>query len=306
MAVGNLFNRLKDRLSKTRSLVRNNITKLFTGNIPLDDEILEQLEEILIQADVGVEVALELIEDLRKKFPTSQVVTAERVLDYLKDDLTRRLTNRETSDDAIHRPHVILVVGVNGTGKTTSIGKLAQLYRQEGQSVMMVAGDTFRAAAVNQLKIWADRTDAQFVHNTAARDPSSVVFDALQAAKSRGTDVVLIDTAGRIHTQKNLMEELKKIRRVVQKVIPDAPHETLLVIDATTGQNALIQAQQFSEATPVDHLFLTKLDGTAKGGIAIAINQRVAIPVKYIGIGEQLDDIQRFNAEEYVNAIFAG
>ncbi|MCF7796197.1 MAG: signal recognition particle-docking protein FtsY [Lentisphaeria bacterium] len=306
MAVGNVFSRLKDRLSRTRSLVRNNITKLFTGNIPLDEDILEQLEEILIQADVGVDVALELIEDLRKTFPASQVVTAEKVLAYLKTDLTQRLANRETVDDTTHHPHVILVVGVNGTGKTTSIGKLAHLYARENQSVMLVAGDTFRAAAVNQLKIWADRTGAQFIHNPGAKDPSSVVFDALQAAKSRGTDAVLIDTAGRIHTQKNLMEELKKIRRVVQKVIPDAPHETLLVIDATTGQNALIQAQQFSEATPVDHLFLTKLDGTAKGGIAIAINQRVSIPVKYIGIGEQVEDIQRFDPEAYVNAIFEG
>lgn len=306
MAVGNVFSRLKDRLSKTRALVRNNIAKLFTGNIPLDEEILEQLEEILIQADVGVDVALELIEDLRKKFPASQVVTAEKVLDYLKNDLTQRLATRESVNETTHRPHVILVVGVNGTGKTTSIGKLAHLYHREGHSVMLVAGDTFRAAAVNQLKIWAERTRAQFMHNDAARDPSSVVFDALQAAKSRGTDVVLIDTAGRIHTQKNLMEELKKIRRVVQKVIPDAPHETLLVIDATTGQNALIQAQQFSEATPVDHLFLTKLDGTAKGGIAIAINQRVAIPVKYIGIGEQMDDVQRFDPAVYVDAIFEG
>lgn len=306
MTVGNVFSRLKDRLSKTRSLVRNNISKLFTGNIPLDDDILEQLEEILIQADVGVEVALELIDDLRKKFPASQVVTAETVLDYLKNDLTRRLTNRQPEGEAPQHPHVILVVGVNGTGKTTSIGKLAHLYLQEGNSVMLVAGDTFRAAAVNQLKIWAERTNAQFMHNAAAKDPGAVVYDALKAARSRGTDVVLIDTAGRIHTQKNLMEELKKIRRVVQKVIPDAPHETLLVIDATTGQNALIQAQQFSAATPVDHLFLTKLDGTAKGGIAIAINQRVSIPVKYIGIGEQVEDIQRFDAEAYVNAIFEG
>lgn len=304
MALGNVFTKLKERLTKTRSVVRNNISKLFTGNIPLDDDLLEQLEEILIQADVGVDVAVELIRDLRKKFPTSQLVTSESVMDFLKNDLVIRLANRNSVNDTLAKPHVILVVGVNGTGKTTSIGKLAQLYAREGKTVMMVAGDTFRAAAVNQLKIWAQRTGAQFIRNEDAKDPGAVVYDALQAALARKTDVVLIDTAGRIHTQKNLMEELKKIRRVAEKVIPDAPHETLLVIDATTGQNALVQAQQFSEATPVDHLFLTKLDGTAKGGIAIAINQKVSIPVKYIGIGEQVDDIERFNAEEYVNAIF--
>jgi len=306
MAFGNVFAKLKERLTKTRSLVRNNIAKLFTGNIPLDDDLLERLEEILIQADVGVDVATELIRDLRKKFPSSQLVTSESVMDFLKIDLVNRLTNRNVINDTIAKPHVILVVGVNGTGKTTSIGKLAQLYSREGKTVMMAAGDTFRAAAVNQLKIWADRTGAHLIRNEAARDPGAVVYDALQAALARKTDVVLIDTAGRIHTQKNLMEELKKIRRVIEKVIPEGPHETLLVIDATTGQNALIQAQQFSEATPVDHLFLTKLDGTAKGGIAIAINQKVSIPVKYIGIGEQVDDIERFNAVDYVNAIFEG
>jgi len=306
MAFGNVFAKLKERLTKTRSLVRNNIAKLFTGNIPLDDDLLERLEEILIQADVGVDVATELIRDLRKKFPSSQLVTSESVMDFLKIDLVNRLTNRNVINDTIDKPHVILVVGVNGTGKTTSIGKLAQLYSREGKTVMMAAGDTFRAAAVNQLRIWAERTGAHLIRNEAARDPGAVVYDALQAALARKTDVVLIDTAGRIHTQKNLMEELKKIRRVIEKVIPEGPHETLLVIDATTGQNALIQAQQFSEATPVDHLFLTKLDGTAKGGIAIAINQKVSIPVKYIGIGEQVDDIERFNAVDYVNAIFEG
>ncbi len=306
MAPGNIFSQLKTRLTKTRSLVRNNISKLFTGSVPLDDDLLERLEEILIQADVGVDVALELIADLRKNFPASRMVTAESVLNSLKNDLVERLSNRKPDTKKLAHPHVILIVGVNGTGKTTSIGKLARLYSREGKSVMLVAGDTFRAAAVNQLKIWAERTHSQFIRNPAAKDPGGVVYDALQAAKSRGTEVVLIDTAGRIHTQKNLMEELKKIRRVMKKIIPDAPHETLLVIDATTGQNALIQAQQFSKVTPVDHLFLTKLDGTAKGGIAIAINQKVSIPVKYIGIGEQADDIQRFDVVEYVNAIFEG
>lgn len=298
------YQRLKQGLSRTRVEFNNRLSKVFTGSVPLTDELLDTIEETLISADIGVDLAIELIEDLRKNFPLNRVVEMDTVLDFLREDLVKRLDDHSAREMGPQRPHVILVVGVNGTGKTTSIGKLAAFYGASGHQVMLVAGDTFRAAAIEQLEIWAQRSGAQLVRNEAARDPGAVVYDALNAARNREMDVVIIDTAGRLHTQKNLMEELAKIRRVVQKVIPEAPHETLLTIDATTGQNGLIQAEQFSAAAPVDHLFLTKLDGTAKGGIALAINQRMQIPVKYIGIGEKVDDIQDFNAEDYVRAIF--
>ncbi|MEA3288235.1 MAG: signal recognition particle-docking protein FtsY, partial [Candidatus Marinimicrobia bacterium] len=275
------------------------MSKLFTGSVPLTDEMLEQVEETLISADIGVELSMEIIEDLRKSFPLNQVVEMSGVVEFLKNDLRQRLSTKQIEVKPAGHPHVILVVGVNGTGKTTSIGKLAHHYTSQGKQVLLVAGDTFRAAAIQQLAIWSDRSGAELMQKEAA-DPSAVVYDALQSAKQRGIDVVIIDTAGRLHTQKNLMIELDKIQRVIKKVIPDAPHETVLTIDATTGQNGLIQARQFSQVTPVDHLFLTKLDGTAKGGIAIAIHHNLDIPVKYIGIGEQMSDIQNFDASSYV------
>lgn len=300
----NAFRKLKAGLSRTRNEFKNRLNKLFTGSVRLTEEILDAIEETLISADLGVDLVMDLVEDLRRNFPTNQVVDMETVFTYLRDDLVRRLEAHPAREMGAKRPYVILVVGVNGTGKTTSIGKLAHHYVSEGKRVLLVAGDTFRAAAIEQLRIWSERSGAEVIHNPAAADPGAVVFDALNAARSRGVDVVIIDTAGRLHTQKNLMQELVKIRRVMEKVIPDAPHETLLTIDATTGQNGLIQAEQFSAATPVDHLFLTKLDGTAKGGIALAINQKMSIPVKYIGIGEQQADIQRFDARAYVEALF--
>ncbi|MCF7808839.1 MAG: signal recognition particle-docking protein FtsY [Candidatus Marinimicrobia bacterium] len=297
------FNRLKKGLRKSRTQLNNSISKLFTGSVPMTEEILEEIEETLISADIGVDLSLEIIENLRKNFPLNQVVEMETVVAFLKSDLIGRMAGQDTSTELEHKPHVILVIGVNGTGKTTSIGKLANHYISQGKKVILVAGDTFRAAAIEQLSVWSQRSGAELVHKDA-QDPSAVVYDALQSAKQRSLDVVIIDTAGRLHTQKNLMDELAKIQRVVKKVIPDAPHETVLTIDATTGQNGLIQAQQFSDVTPVDHLFLTKLDGTAKGGIAIAIHHKLDIPVKYIGIGEQMDDIQAFEAEAYVEALF--
>jgi len=303
MIFSSAFNRLKQGLSKSRTQFNNRISKLFTGSVPLTEEMLEEIEEILISADIGVDLSLEIIEDLRKNFPLNQVVDMNSVVEFLKSDLMRRMDVEASEDTLTENPHVILVVGVNGTGKTTSIGKLAYHYTNQGKRVLLVAGDTFRAAAIQQLEIWSERSGAELTKKDAA-DPSSVVYDALQSAKQRGIDVVLIDTAGRLHTQKNLMIELDKIQRVVKKVIPGAPHETVLTIDATTGQNGLIQARQFSEVTPVDHLFLTKLDGTAKGGIAIAIHHTLDIPVKYIGIGEQREDIQSFDANRYVEALF--
>jgi len=303
MIFSSAFNRLKQGLSRSRTQFNNRISKIFTGSVPLTEEMLEEIEELLISADIGVELSLEIIEDLRKNFPLNQVVEMGSVVEFLRSDIIRRMEVEPMEEQAAEKPHVILVVGVNGTGKTTSIGKLAYHYTSQGKSVLLVAGDTFRAAAIQQLEVWSDRSGAELTKKEAA-DPSSVVYDALQSAKQRGIDVVLIDTAGRLHTQKNLMIELDKIQRVVKKVIPTAPHETLLTIDATTGQNGLIQARQFSEITPVDHLFLTKLDGTAKGGIAIAIHHILDIPVKYIGIGEQKEDIQNFDAASYVQALF--
>ena len=303
MIFSSAFNRLKQGLSRSRTQFNNRISKLFTGSVPLTDELLEEIEEILISADIGIELSIDIIEDLRKNFPLNQVVEMNSVVEFLKSDLMRRMQVNTTPAEVKEKPHVILVVGVNGTGKTTSIGKLAYHYTSQGKSVLLVAGDTFRAAAIEQLEIWSKRSGAELAKKAAA-DPSAVVYDALQSARQRGIDVVLIDSAGRLHTQKNLMTELDKIQRVVKKVIPSAPHETLLVIDATTGQNGLIQARQFSKVTPVDHLFLTKLDGTAKGGIAIAIHHNLDIPVKYIGIGEQREDIQNFDAASYVQALF--
>ncbi len=303
MIFSSAFNRLKQGLSRSRTQFNNRISKIFTGSVPLTEEMLEEIEELLISADIGVELSLEIIEDLRKNFPLNQVVEMGSVVEFLRSDIIRRMEVEPMEEQAAEKPHVILVVGVNGTGKTTSIGKLAYHYTSQGKSVLLVAGDTFRAAAIQQLEVWSDRSGAELTKKEAA-DPSSVVYDALQSAKQRGIDVVLIDTAGRLHTQKNLMIELDKIQRVVKKVIPSAPHETLLTIDATTGQNGLIQARQFSEVTLVDHLFLTKLDGTAKGGIAIAIHHILDIPVKYIGIGEQKEDIQNFDAASYVQALF--
>lgn len=303
MILSSAFSRLKKGLRKSRTQLNNRISKLFTGSVPMTEEIIEEIEETLIAADIGVDLSLEIIDDLRSNFPLNQVVEMETVVDFLKSDLIRRMDREIESDVELAQPHVILVVGVNGTGKTTSIGKLANHYITQGKRVLLVAGDTFRAAAIQQLSVWSERSGAELIHKDA-QDPSAVVYDALQSANQRGIDVVIIDTAGRLHTQKNLMDELGKIQRVVKKVIPDAPHETVLTIDSTTGQNGLIQAQQFSAVTPVDHLFLTKLDGTAKGGIAIAIHHKLDIPVKYIGIGEQMDDIQDFDASAYVEALF--
>ncbi len=303
MIFSSAFKKLKQGLSRSRTQFNNRLSKLFTGSVPLTEDLLEQIEDILISADIGVELSMEIIEDLRKNFPLDQVVEMETVVAFLQTDLIARMKVEQIDPKPMESPHVILVVGVNGTGKTTSIGKLAHHYISQGKRVLLVAGDTFRAAAIEQLAIWSERSGAELMKK-AATDPSAVVYDALQSARQREIDVVIIDTAGRLHTQKNLMDELEKIQRVVQKVIPGAPHETVLTIDATTGQNGLIQARQFSQVTPVDHLFLTKLDGTAKGGIAIAIHHNLDIPVKYIGIGEQMGDIQDFDATSYVQALF--
>jgi len=296
-----VFKSLKSGLSKTRNALSNGVDALFKGGRTLDDELLEELEELLITSDVGVRTTIEIIETLSEK--ASEISNSAELKKALKALLLERISFDAPPVETLKKPHVIMVVGVNGVGKTTTIGKLATHFVREGKKVIIVAGDTFRAAASEQLTIWAERSGADIVRHKDNSDPAAVAFDGVQAAVARNADIVIIDTAGRLHTQKNLMEELKKIRRSVSKIIEDGPHETLMVVDATTGQNALTQAQLFNEAVGIDGLVLTKLDGTAKGGIVIGITSTLGVPLKYIGIGEQADDLRPFDAEEFADAL---
>ncbi len=300
------FARLRDGLSKTRTTLVDNVKSVFTGRSAIDEEVFEELERILIEADLGVETSLELIEDMRRTAKERRLTDPQALYGVLKDELTALLTPGEhgiSHEDVT--PVVTLIVGVNGSGKTTTTGKIASKLKAEGRGVVLGAADTFRAAAVEQLTIWSERAGVPIVKHQDGSDPAAVAFDATDAAISRGADYVLIDTAGRLHTKVNLMEELRKIQRVVAKRLPGAPHEVLLVLDATTGQNALQQARIFTEALTVTGIVLTKLDGTAKGGIVIAIQKQLGIPIKFIGVGEQIDDLQPFAPEEFVNALFA-
>jgi fused signal recognition particle receptor len=299
---GGFFRRLRDNMAKSRQALGAELQASVFQN--LDDETWERLEETLIYADVGASTTAKIVERLETEAGAGELAGGE--------DLTRRLREllaeaAHTGDDTIdlrHDPTVILITGVNGTGKTTTIGKIAwHLSKELGQSVLLAAGDTFRAAAVEQLETWAERAGTDFVRAAHGSDPGAVAYDAIAAAKARGHDVVIIDTAGRLHTQDHLMEELSKVRRVIQKQIPDAPHETLLTIDATTGQNGLRQAMMFRDAVDVTGIVLTKLDGTAKGGIALAIAQELGVPVKLIGIGESLEDLRPFDADAFASAL---
>lgn len=301
-----LFGKLRERLGKTRDQFTGGVRRVF-GGAKIDDEVFENLEELLIQADLGVETTMTIVEDMRQKARDRRIENPEALIGVLKEELTALL---ETGDHAVnweaaHKPHLTLIAGVNGSGKTTTAGKLAARLKREGKSVMLAAADTFRAAAVEQLTIWSERADVPLIKHQEGADPASVAFDAADAAISRNIDCLLIDTAGRLHTKVNLMEELKKIRRVVQKRHEDAPHEVLLVLDATTGQNGLQQAKLFTEALEVTGIVLTKLDGTAKGGIAVAIQKQLGIPIKYIGVGEGIDDLQPFDPKAFVDALFA-
>ncbi len=307
VADGGMFKRLRKRLSKTRNSFVNRVDKLFLGRRKIDDELLDELEEILITADLGIGISQDLIDDARNRVakkelndPTAlKAAIKEKILGYvLSADKPAELVMPESG------PFVIMVVGVNGVGKTTSIGKMAHKFVQSGQSVLLVAGDTFRAAAVEQLQIWGERIDVPVIAQKSGADPSSVVFDALDYACSQHFDVIIIDTAGRLHTKVNLMEELKKIKRVMGKKLPGAPHEVMLVIDATTGQNGISQAQMFCEAVGITGLTLTKLDGTAKGGIVVNICNEFNIPIRFIGIGEQVADLRDFDSNEFVEALF--
>ena len=298
---GGYLKRLRSRLSKTRKNLSGGFDKIFSGTKKIDAEVLEELEELLITSDIGVQTTMELMECISK----AKVSDPNEVKKVLKDEMLSILSTepiaQETGKDT---PRVILVVGVNGVGKTTTIGKIAASLKNSGQKVLIAAADTFRAAAVEQLMVWAERADADFVKHKENADPAAVAFDAVAAAAARGCDVVLVDTAGRLHTKVNLMEELKKIKRTVAKQVQGAPHEILLVLDATTGQNALSQAKLFNDALDVTGLALTKLDGTAKGGIVIGICSSLNIPLKYIGIGEKIEDLRPFDAHQFIDALF--
>lgn len=295
------FKRLRKRLSRTRNSLSSGFDRAFAGKKIIDAEVLEELEELLITSDIGVQTTMALLERLSK----AKVAEVSEVKQILKDEILSILGSQApVPQEAQNKPHVILVVGVNGVGKTTTIGKIAASAKASGKKVLIAAADTFRAAATEQLAIWAQRAEAEFVKHGANADPAAVAFDAVAAASARGCDIVLIDTAGRLHTKTNLMEELKKIKRTVSKQLEGAPHEILLILDATTGQNALSQAKLFDEALGLTGLALTKLDGTAKGGIVISICSSLNIPLQYIGVGEQIDDLRLFDAEQFIDALF--
>ena len=297
-------------LSKTKENVFSKLTRAIAGKSKVDDEVLDKLEEVLITSDVGVDTTLKIIERIEKRVARDKYVTTQELTTLLRDEIATLLTENNTEDAESFtvpedkKPYVIMVVGVNGVGKTTTIGKLAYQFKKAGKNVYLGAADTFRAAAVEQLVIWSERVGVPIVKQKMGSDPASVAFDTLSSAKANGADVVIIDTAGRLHNKINLMNELTKIKNVMKKVIPDAPHEVLLVLDGSTGQNAFEQAKQFTAATEVNALAVTKLDGTAKGGVVIGISEHFRIPVKYIGLGEGMEDLQVFNKKEFVNSLF--
>ena len=298
------FKKIRDGLSKTRVGLVDRISKAIHGKTKIDDELVDEIEEALLSSDVGFDATERIIADIKAKVKSEGYESSELLTTLLKEEIAKSLPDSNGNGMAPQKPHVIMVVGVNGVGKTTTVGKLAHNFKSDGKRVLIAAADTFRAAANEQLKIWADRADVEIIQQRPGTDPGAVAFDAVSAAKARGIDVVLVDTAGRLHTRTNLMEELKKIRRVIQKVVPDAPHEVYLVLDAVTGQNGLVQAKQFLTVAGVTGIVLTKLDGTAKGGIVIAISHDLKLPVKYIGVGEGIDDLQPFDSKTFVDALF--
>lgn len=303
-----LFARLKKGLSKTGGTLTEGMETLVLGKKKIDDEVLEELETRLLMADVGMEATQQIMSDLTSRVDRNELDDMDALMQAMYNKMLRILRPvaqpLEVSPD--HTPTVLLMIGINGAGKTTTIGKLAKKFQAQGKSVMLAAGDTFRAAAVEQLTIWGERNEIPVIAQGTGADSASVIYDALQSAKARGVDVLLADTAGRLHTQANLMDELKKVKRVIQKLDEAAPHEVMLIVDASIGQNALIQAQQFHEALGVTGITVTKLDGTAKGGIVFAIAEQLKIPVRFIGVGESIDDLQEFDAYEFTSALLAG
>jgi fused signal recognition particle receptor len=297
-------------LEKTKENFFSKLGKAVAGRSTIDDEVLDELEEILITSDVGVDTTVKIIERIEKRVAKDKYLNASQLNTILKEEIAALLEENNSTDledftiPENKKPYVILVVGVNGVGKTTTIGKLAAQYKKRGKSVLLGAADTFRAAAVDQLKLWGERVGVPVISHGMNTDPAAVAFDAAKQGVATGADVVIIDTAGRLHTKVNLMNELTKIKNVIKKFIPDAPHDVLLVLDGSTGQNAILQAQEFTKATDVSALAITKLDGTAKGGVVIGISDQFKIPVKYIGVGEQLDDLQVFNKHEFVDSFF--
>jgi fused signal recognition particle receptor len=300
------FDKLKAGLDKTRKNFTEKIEQLVIGYATIDDEFLDDLEAVLLSADVGVQTTAKLMVEIRKGIKSKEINSPEDLKPFLQSKITAMLTEDNSEITfAATPPTVIVVVGVNGVGKTTTIGKLGQYYREQGYKVILAAADTFRAAAIDQLEIWGTRTGAEIIKHKEGSDPAAVAFDAVQSAKAKKADIVIIDTAGRLHTKSNLMEELKKIGRVTSREIPDAPHETLLVLDATTGQNAINQAKLFGEAIPLTGIVLTKLDGTAKGGVVISIKSELNVPVKWIGVGEAANDLRPFVPQEFAEALFS-
>ena len=297
------FDKVKKGLAKTKAGLIRNIETVIIGYAKIDDDFLDDLEAVLLTGDLGVRTTDYLMRQIRRGVTEGKISNTNEVMPYMEKIVADMLRD-PTPETEMKSPYVILVVGVNGVGKTTTIGKMASQFRKDGKKVLLAAADTFRAAASEQLTIWAERTGADIVKHAEGADPAAVAFDAVSAAVARGADVVLIDTAGRLQTKVNLMEELKKISRVVKKVVPDAPHETLLVLDATTGQNAVSQAKTFGEIVPLTGVVLTKLDGTAKGGVVLSITEELHVPVKYIGLGEREDDLQKFVPEDFAKALF--
>lgn len=298
------FDKLKNGLTKTRESIAKQVNNVFSVFIKVDDELFENLEEALIMADIGVETSTYIIEKLRDNVKHKHITDGNLVKEELKSIISGILSTLDTTVDTSTTPSVILVIGVNGVGKTTSIGKIASHYKSMGKKVLLAAADTFRAAAIDQLDIWAQRSGCDIIKHQENSDPAAVVFDACTAAKARGADILICDTAGRLHNKKNLMAELAKINRVIERELPDSARETLLVLDATTGQNAVSQAKLFSEAADITGIILTKLDGTAKGGIVISIAKEQNVPVKFVGVGEGIDDLQEFNSDDFAKAIF--
>lgn len=299
------FSRLKDGLAKTRKGITEKIDQVLVSFGKVDEELFEELEEVLVTADLGVETAVRIMDDTRKKVKEKKITDPLKIKELIRETLIGILGEETQELDIESSPAVIMVTGVNGVGKTTSIGKIAYNLKNQGKKVMLAAADTFRAAAIDQLEVWAKRAGAELIRQQEGSDPAAVVYDAIQAAKARKVDVLICDTAGRLHTKKNLMEELRKVSRIIDREMPGAKRENLLVLDATTGQNAVSQARTFREVTDITGIVLTKLDGTAKGGIVIAIKSELGLPVKLIGVGERIDDLQPFNAKDFVEALFS-
>ena len=299
------FSRLVEGLTKTRNAVVSGIENVFLGYEVIDEDFYEELEETLIMGDIGIRASTDIIEELRKRVKEERLNSPAQCREVLIDTIKRKMDLGENAYEFENRKSVVFVIGVNGVGKTTSVGKLASQLKNDGKKVLVVAADTFRAAAIEQLEEWTKRAGVDIIAQNEGSDPGAVVFDACKAAKARNTDVMIVDTAGRLHNKKNLMEELKKINKIIEREYPDAYRETLVVLDGTTGQNALEQARVFNEAANITGIILTKLDGSAKGGIAVAIQAELSIPVKYIGVGEKIDDLQKFNSKEFVDALFS-